>query len=85
MLNCVDTLLEISSWLFINSLIQNVNTKAQHGGAHFNVLIKNPAKAASPTLPSTNERPGSEAEGARARCDWLMLSVAPEFHHQPPD
>ena len=59
--------------------------RPQHGGAHFNVLIKNPAKAASPTLLSTNERPGSEAEGARARCDWLMLSVAPEFHHQPPD
>ena len=47
-IHCADTQLEISSWLFINPLIPNVNTKAQHGGAHFNVLIKNPAKDESP-------------------------------------
>ena len=45
------TQLEISSWSFINPLILNVNTKAQHGGAHFNVLIKNPAKDESPHSP----------------------------------
>ena len=42
------TQLVISSWVFINPLLQNLNTKAQHGGAHFNVLIKNPAKDESP-------------------------------------
>ena len=63
--------------------LTNIWQRPQHGGAHFNVLIKNPAKAASPTLLSANERTVSEAEGARARCDWPVQSVAPEFHHQP--
>ena len=70
-LNCVDTLLEISSWLFINSLIQNVNTKAQHGGAHFNVLIKNPAKDESPHSRAIQSERGlgrSRRDGPR----WLV-------------
>ena len=40
---------------------RKVPTKAQHGGAHSNVLIKNPAKAAGSSPRLTNGRAGLRA------------------------
>ena len=45
----------VLSFLAYNSIITILNTKAQYGGAHFNVLIKNPAKDESPAAWWTNE------------------------------
>ena len=58
-------------------------TKAQHGGAHFNVLIKNPAKASSPTPIPTNERAAFESGGDYLGCDWLVGSVESVFYQVP--
>ena len=48
-------MLLVLSVLLCRSLIPILHTKAQYGGAHFNVLIKNPAKDESPAGGWTNE------------------------------
>ena len=60
--------------------VQYFPTKAQHGGAHFNVLIKNPAKASSPTPIWTNESAAFETRGDNLVADWLEGSVESVFY-----
>ena len=50
--------------------------------AHFNVLIKNPAKAAGPRPERTNEGGVLQARGARLLCDWSQQNMESGFTRQ---